>query len=91
MYNFLLGMMYSMMLITVFVALPLLFILRLLVVIRHRLPKKIALLIVLLPFSYGYYRYLKKEHQIKLYHTLLKLLAIFAIIGILFTLYQRFI
>jgi hypothetical protein len=91
MYSFLLGMMYSMMLISVLIALPLLLILRLVVVIRYRIPRKTALLIVLLPFSYGYYRYLKKEQQMKLYRSVVTLLFVFAILGILFTLYQRFI
>ena len=91
MYNILLAIMYAMMLITVFVSLPLLAVLRFTIVYRHSMPFKQALLVIFLPFSFGYYCFVKKENQLGLYNKIVFVLTLFAFLGILFTLYQRLI
>lgn len=77
------------MLITTFITIPLLFIIRLITIIKNKIDKNEALLILLLPFSIGYYLILEKEKQSKLYNIVLIVLTIIAVIGILFTLFQR--
>lgn len=79
------------MLITTFITLPLLFIIRIYTAIKNKIDIKESLLIILLPFSFGYYFYLKKDQRAKSYNVLIVIFLIIAIIGILFTLYQRLI
>lgn len=79
------------MLITVFITLPTLFLLRLYIISRNKLSLKVKLLVLFLPFSSGYYCFLSKDKQHKGYNVLVVVFTIIALIGILFTLYQRVI
>ena len=79
------------MLITTFITLPILFIIRLITVINNKIDRNESLLILLLPFSIGYYLILEKEKQSKLYNIALIALTVVAVIGVLFTLFQRLI
>jgi len=79
------------MLITTFITIPLLFVIRLITVLNNKLDSKESLLILLLPFSIGYYLILAKEKQSKLYNITLIVLTVVALIGIMFTLFQRLI
>lgn len=91
MFNIIVSILQTAMLITVFVTLPLLFVIRIITVINNKSNLKDSLLIVLLPFSFGYYFILNKDKQTKLYNILIIVLTVVAIIGILFTFYQRLI
>jgi len=79
------------MLITTFITLPILFIIRLITVINNKIDRNESLLILLLPFSIGYFLILEKEKQSKLYKITLIALTVVAVIGVLFTLFQRLI
>lgn len=72
----------------IIVFIPLTLIFRVLSVIKHEKPLKEALLIVLLPFSLGYYMYLKEEEKSKIYNILIYSFLALTVIGILFTVYQ---
>lgn len=77
------------MLFTVYFSLPLLFIFRLVFIIKEKPILKDSLLILLIPFSLGYYNYENDKKTIKIYNILVIILSIIAIIGILFTVYQK--
>lgn len=76
--------------ITLFVGLPLLLVVRILTVIYKKRTIKESLLIILVPFSIGYFMYVDEEDKFyRLYKLLLVIFLVTAILGILFTLYLK--
>lgn len=61
---------------------------RIYTVLKHKKGLKESLLITLLPFSFGYYYFLKDEEQSKVYNYLIIIFLIISFIGIIFTIYQ---
>lgn len=89
MFEFIVGVLQIFTLITIFISIPLLFIIRVITISIRKLHYKKALLVLFLPFSLGYYYYLKKEERIKYYNLIIIILTVVATIGVLFTIYQR--
>lgn len=78
------------MLITYFITLPLLFLLRLLIALKSKKTISKIVLITILPFSLGYYHFSKEEERPKIYEILVIVFSCVALIGISFTLFQLF-
>lgn len=68
--------------------LPILFIIRLYVGLKNKYELKDLLMIILIPFSIGYYLKVEQSKQLKIYNILLTIFLVISIIGIMFTLYQ---
>lgn len=86
--GFFVGLIEFSMLFTFFITLPLLMIIRLIAALKASKKLSSIILIVLVPFSLGYYKLLKDEEKPQFYQRLLKILVVIAVIGISFTLFQ---
>lgn len=75
-------------LITVFIMLPSLFIIRIVVAVRNKKSLVDILKISLLPFSLGYYLYLDEDEKVRVYNLLLLIFVIISFLGISFSLFQ---
>ncbi|VEU80425.1 hypothetical protein [Haploplasma axanthum] len=81
----------SSMLITIYVSLIVLFLLRIILVLKNKINTREALIIVFTPLSIGVYLFLPKNKKYrKLYDIILIIFAALAIIGLIFTIYQRY-
>lgn len=89
MFNILVFILQTAMLITVYVSLPLLFLFRLFYVIKERLALKNAIIVLLTPFSLSFYQNNNDKKFLKIYNIIVITLTIIAVLGILFTLYQK--
>lgn len=76
------------MLVSFLLFIPLTLALRIQTVTKNKIPFKQAILIILVPFSLGYYYFLKAEQRNKYYNSTLVLFLVITSIGILFTVYQ---
>ncbi len=76
------------MLFTAFITIPILIALRLLIALKAKKSIPVVALITLVPFSLGYFKFLKEEEKPKYYNIVLKVLVVVAFLGISFTLFQ---
>jgi len=67
----------------------LLFLFRLFYVIKERLALKNAIIVLLTPFSLSFYQNNNDKKFLKIYNIIVITLTIIAVLGILFTLYQK--
>lgn len=67
---------------------PITLIMRLYTVRKNKTPLKESLLVVLIPFSLGYYFFVEENKRNKYYNLVIVLFLIVTLIGILFTVYQ---
>lgn len=89
MFSFLLAVLQVAMIVSLFLFIPFTIMFRIYLVIKYKFELKKSLLIVLLPFSFGYFLYLEEEKQSKIYNVGLILFILLTIPGILFTIYQH--
>ncbi|HKL95337.1 MAG TPA: hypothetical protein VJ845_02785 [Haploplasma sp.] len=82
----------SAMTLTVFVALPLLLVIRVITVIKEPISLKASLLTVLLPLSVGYFIFYNEDSKFfKLYKILIICFTALALLGIIYTIYVRYL
>lgn len=82
----------SAMTLTVFVALPLLLVIRVITVIKEPISLKASLLTVLLPLSLGYFIFYNEYSKFfKLYKILIICFTALALLGIIYTIYVRYL
>lgn len=76
------------MMMAVFLFVPLALLARILISVKNKKALKEALLVILMPFSIGYYIVLEDSEKTKWYNYLIIAFSVCAFIGVLFTIYQ---
>ncbi len=87
-FGFLVAFFEASMLFSFILFIPTTVLLRIYTVYKHKKSLKESLLIVLLPFSIGYYYYLNDEEKTNTYNIIILVFVALSVIGIILTVYQ---
>lgn len=90
MFSFMLLIFHTAMVIAVISFIPIIVSYRIYIVLKNKLDLKKSLKIILIPLSLGYILYLDKDKKTKTYNILIYIYVSLAVIGIIFTIYQRY-
>lgn len=90
MFSFMLLIFHTAMVIAVISFIPVIVSYRIYIVLKHKFDLKKSLKIILIPLSLGYILYLDKDKKTKTYNILIYIYVSLAVIGIIFTIYQRY-
>lgn len=90
MFSFMLLIFHTAMVIAVISFIPVIVSYRIYIVLKNKLDLKKSLKIILIPLSLGYILYLDKDKKTKTYNILIYIYVSLAVIGIIFTIYQRY-
>lgn len=91
MFSFMLLIFHTAMVIAVISFIPVIVSYRIYIVLKNKFDLKKSLKIILIPLSLGYILYLDKDKKTKTYNILIYIYVSLAVIGIIFTIYQRYL